>query len=165
MNINKFTIKAQEAIQQAQSIASQHQHQFIDTPHLAKALLEQENSIAAYILKKLNANLNIFSQKVEEGIKRLPRVTGAQGEYLSNELKRVLDTAEQKAAQMKDEFVSIEHLLIGLAEQKDWIGNALRDQGVSEKEIKKVIKELRGDNRITDQNAEEKYNALKKYAR
>jgi len=165
MNINKFTIKSQEAIQQAQQIASQYEHQQIDTPHLAKALLEQENSIVAYILKKLNANLNVFTQKIEEGIKRLPKVTGGNGEYLSNELKRALDTAEQKAKEMKDEFVSVEHILIGMAEQKDWTGNALKDQGVTEKEIKKVIKELRGDSKITDQNAEEKFNALKKYAR
>jgi len=166
MNLNNYTLKAQEAIQQAAEIAKQYKQQAVETGHLLKALLEAEESIIPYILKKLGVNPGFLGQKLQEKLDSYPQVTGATGgQYISNDLHKVLETANQEAGSYQDEFISIEHLLLALVKTGNGVGTLLKEQGITEKNLKKVIEEIRGGERVTDQNPEAKYNALQKYAR
>ncbi len=166
MNLNNYTLKAQEAIQQAAEIAKEYKQQAVETGHLLKALLEAEESIIPYILKKLGVNPGFLAQKLTEKIDSYPKVTGATGgQYISNDLHQVLEEANKEAGTYQDEFISIEHLLLALVKTGNGVGTLLKEQGISEKNLKKVIEEIRGGERVTDQNPEAKYNALQKYAR
>ena len=166
MNFNNYTLKAQEAVQKAAEIAKQHKQQAVETGHLLKSLLESEESLIPYLLKKLGGNLNFLQQKLDEKLGAYPQVSGATGgQYLSNDLHKTLEVANQEAGKMQDEFVSMEHLLLALVKSKNGVGTLLKEQGVTEKNLKKVIEEVRGGERVTDQNPEAKYNALTKYAR
>jgi len=164
MNFNNFTIKAQEAIQQASEIAQGNQQQAIETAHLLKGLLTVDENVVSYVLKKLNVNLNNFNQQLDEQIAKFPKVSGSNG-YLSSGSNSALQKAQSYLKEFKDEFVSVEHVLLGLLAVNDNTSKLLKDQGVTEKDLKKAIAALRGDNRVTDQNAEATYNALNKYAR
>jgi len=164
MNFNNFTIKAQEAIQQASEIAQGNQQQAIETAHLLKGLLTVDENVVSYVLKKLNVNLNNLNQQLDEQIGRFPKVSGSNG-YLSSGSNSALQKAQSYLKEFKDEFVSVEHVLLGLLAVNDSTSKLLKDQGVTEKDLKKAIAALRGDNRVTDQNAEATYNALNKYAR
>ncbi|SDZ91121.1 ATP-dependent chaperone ClpB [Pedobacter hartonius] len=164
MNFNNFTIKAQEAIQQASEIAQGNQQQAIETAHLLKGLLTVDENVVSYVLKKLNVNLNNLNQQLDEQIARFPKVSGSNG-YLSSGSNSALQKAQSYLKEFKDEFVSVEHVLLGLLAVNDNTSKLLKDQGVTEKDLKKAIAALRGDNRVTDQNAEATYNALNKYAR
>lgn len=166
MNFNNYTLKAQEAVQKSVELAKSHKQQSVETGHLLKALLQEEESIIPYMLKKLGVNLPFLIQKVDEKIASYPQVSGASGgQFLSNDLHEVLETANQEAGKYQDEFISTEHLLLGLIQSKNGVGILLKEQGVSEKNAKKLIEEVRGGQRITDQNPEGTYNALQKYAR
>ncbi len=166
MNFNNYTIKAQEAIQHSGEVAKQTGQQSIETGHLLKALLEGEESIIPFMLKKLGVNVPFLKQKVDEKLSEYPNVSGASGgQYLSNETVQVLEAANREAGALEDEFISLEHLLLALVKSKNGIASILKSQGVDEKSLKKVIEEIRGGSRITDQNPEAKYNALQKYAR
>ncbi|WP_111632125.1 ATP-dependent chaperone ClpB [Pedobacter cryoconitis] len=164
MNFNNFTIKAQEAVQQASEIAQGNQQQAIETAHLLKGLLTVDENVVSYVLKKLNVNLNTLNINLDEQIAKFPKVSGSNG-YLSSGANSALQKAQNYLKEFKDEFVSVEHLLLGILSVNDSTSKLLKDQGVNEKDLKKAIAALRGDNRVTDQNAEASYNALNKYAR
>ncbi|WP_099370977.1 ATP-dependent chaperone ClpB [Sphingobacterium sp. 1.A.5] len=164
MNFNNFTIKAQEAIQKASEIASGHQQQAIEPAHIMKALLTVDENVIGHLLKKLNVNINYLTQEVDKIIESYPKVSGSNV-YLSNSATAVLQKAQNFLKEFNDEFVSIEHILLGLLVAGDKVATLLKDQGVTEKDLKTAIKELRGNSRVTDQNAEATYNALNKYAR
>jgi ATP-dependent Clp protease ATP-binding subunit ClpB len=164
MNFNNFTIKAQEAVQQASEIAKGNQQQAIETAHLLKGLLTVDENVVSYVLKKLNINLNTLTANLDAQIAKFPKVTGTEV-YLSSGANTAFQKASGYLKEFKDEFVSVEHLLLGLLAVNDQTSKLLKEQGANEKDLKKAITELRGDSRVTDQNAEATYNALNKYAR
>ncbi|MGI9174197.1 MAG: ATP-dependent chaperone ClpB [Rhodothermales bacterium] len=167
MNLQKFTVKAQEAVQKATEIAASANHQGVEPPHLLKAFLGDPNSIVMSIIGRLGANAGYLGTKADEAMAKLPVVTGASvsGQYVGETLKKVFDRALAEAELLGDEYVSSEHLLVGLAESKDDVGQAMRDQGVAKEAILNVLKDVRGGQRATDQYAESRYEALKRYAR
>ncbi len=165
MNLNNFTIKSQEAIQQAQQIAAGHTHQSIETGHIFKALVETDDQVIPFLLKKLNANPTRLEQAVDAVIAGYPKVSGGTGQYLSNNANQVLAKAQTYLKEFGDEYVAIEHLLLGLLQGSDAVASMLKDAGVNEKDLKKAIKELRGDHKVTSQSAEAQYNSLNKFAK
>jgi ATP-dependent Clp protease ATP-binding subunit ClpB len=164
MNFNNFTIKAQEAIQKASEIAVGNQQQAIETAHILKGLLTVDENVISYLLKKLNVNINRLDSVLEAQIKSFPKVSGSDV-YLSSGANSALQKAQSYLKEFKDEFVSVEHILLGILATGDKVSSMLKDAGVTEKDLKKAITELRGNTRVTDQNAEATYNALNKYAR
>jgi len=168
MNLNKFTVKSQEAIQNAQEIASSYGNQFIEPEHLLAALVQDAEGTVSPILRKIGANLAAVKIKVNEAMEKLPKVGGSTvvGQSLSQGLGRVLEASQKKAQDLRDDYVSTEHLLLALAELKEGgLARLLGEQGVSGEAILTVLKEIRGSHRVTDQNPEEKYQALEKYGR
>ncbi len=164
MNFNNFTTKSQEAVQQAQTITSANGQQAIESGHLMKALLEVDDNVVPFLLKKLNVNVPQFEKNLDEIIQQYPRVSGATP-YLGSTANDALQKALKLIKEFKDEFVSVEHLLLGLLAGKDKTGQLLRESGVNEKDLKTAIIELRKGERVVNPNAEETYNALNKYAR
>src|SRR6202012_1237592 len=164
MNFNNFTIKAQEAVQKASEIATGNQQQAIETAHLLKGLLLVDENVISYLLKKLNVNLNRLNEALDQQIASFPKVSGSDV-YLSSEANSALQKAQSYLKEFKDEFVSVEHILLGILSAGGKTSTILKDLGVNEKDLKKAIIELRGDSKVTDQNAEATYNALNKYAR
>ncbi|MES2808283.1 MAG: ATP-dependent chaperone ClpB [Bacteroidota bacterium] len=164
MNFNNFTIKAQEAVQKASEITAGNQQQAIETAHLLKGLLLVDENVISYLLKKLNVNINRLNDILDEQIASFPKVSGSNV-YLSSNANSALQKASGYLKEFKDEFVSVEHILLGILSISDKTSSALKDFGVNEKDLKKAIVGLRGDNKVTDQNAEATYNALNKYAR
>src|ERR1700743_2863355 len=164
MNFNNFTIKAQEAVQKASEIATGNQQQAIENAHLLKGLLLVDENVISYLLKKLNVNLNRLNDTVDEQITSFPKVSGSDV-YLSSETNSALQKAQSYLKEFKDEFVSVEHILLGILAAGGKTSTALKDFGVNEKDLKKAIIALRGDSKVTGQNAEATYNALNKYAR
>ena len=166
MNLNNYTLKAQEAIEKAASLARENKQQSIETGHLLSAMIQVEDSVIPFMLKKLGVNLPYLQQKLDETLAAYPKVTGATGsQYLGSDAHKVVETANQEAGKLGDEFISLEHLLLGLLIQNLGAAKLLKELGVSEKAFRKVMEEMRGGQRITDQNPEAKYNALQKYAR
>jgi ATP-dependent Clp protease ATP-binding subunit ClpB len=165
MNLDKFTIKSQEAIQQAQQIATAASHQSIETGHLLKGMLEVDEQVIGFLLKKLNANPQRIAQATEAIIQGYPKVSGASGQYLSSASNQVLTKSQTMLKEFGDEYVSIEHLLLALVAGNDAIAQLLKDAGIVDKDLRKAIKELRGDKKVTSPNAEAQYNALNKYAK
>jgi len=164
MNFNNFTIKAQEAVQKASEIATGNQQQAIENAHLLKGLLLVDENVISYLLKKLNVNLNRLNDNLDEQIASYPKVSGSNV-YLSSETNSALQKAQSYLKEFKDEFVSVEHILLGILAAGGKTSTVLKDLGVNEKDLKKAIVGLRGDTKVTDQNAEATYNALNKYAR
>ncbi|MBW4891493.1 ATP-dependent chaperone ClpB [Mucilaginibacter sp. HMF5004] len=164
MNFNNFTIKAQEAVQKASEIAVGNQQQAIENAHLLKGLLLVDENVVSYLLKKLNVNINRLSEQLDQQITTYPKVSGSDV-YLSSSANSALQKATSYLKEFKDDFVSVEHILLGILSTSDKASTLLKDSGVNEKDLKKAIKELRGDNKVNDQNAEATYNALNKYAR
>ena len=164
MNINNFTIKAQEAVQKAQEIATARQHQAIETGHLMKGVLSVDENVTPFLLKKLEVNIPRLTQQVDALLDKLPRVSGGS-QYLSNDANQALVKASQLATEMGDDFVSIEHILLGLLAGRDELAHLLKDAGVSEKGLKAAIADLRKGSKVGSQSAEETYNALNKYAK
>jgi len=169
MRFDKFTIKAQEAVQEAQQIAEQYNHQAIEPEHLLLALLRQPEGIALPILQKLEVKPALIESRLDEIIRRMPKVYGEGGGqvYMSDALSRVFKRALSEAQQLKDEYVSTEHLLIAVAEgeKASEAARLLREHGVTRDNIYRVLVEIRGTQRVTDQAPEEKYQALKRYSR
>ncbi len=166
MNLQKLTLKAQEALQTAQEIAANYNNQAIEPIHLLAALVQDSAGIIPPMLLKLGANMNYLKIKINEQIELLPKSTGSNvSHYLSSGVSAVLDAALKEATALKDEYVSTEHVLITLAEQKSNASGLLRDQGVNKESILKVLTEFRGDRRVTDQNPEDKYQSLQRYGR
>jgi ATP-dependent Clp protease ATP-binding subunit ClpB len=164
MNLNNFTIKAQEAIQKASEITIGNQQQAIEAAHLLKALLIVDENVINHLLKKLNININHLSDSLDSQINSYPKVSGSNV-YLSNSSNSIIQKAQSYLKEFKDEFVSVEHLLLAILDSNDKASGLLKDQGATEKDLKKAITELRGNSRVTNQNAEATYNALNKYAR
>lgn len=164
MNFNNYTIKAQEAIQKASEIAAGHQQQAIETAHILKALLTVDENVVSHLLKKLNVNLTYLGSELDKQIESFPKVSGSNI-YLSSDANNALQKAQGYLKEFHDDFVSVEHLLLGILAMTDKTSTLLKSQGVTEKDLKIAIKELRGNSRVTDQNAEATYNALGKYAR
>jgi ATP-dependent Clp protease ATP-binding subunit ClpB len=164
MTLDKFTIKAQEAVQKAQEIATVRQHQAIETAHLMKGMLSVDENVTPFLLKKLDVNIPRLTQQVDALIDRLPRVSGGS-QYLSGDANQALVKATQLATEMGDDFISIEHLLLGLLSGRDELAHLLKDAGVSEKGLKAAIADLRKGSKVGSQSAEETYNALNKYAK
>lgn len=164
MNFNNFTIKSQEALQQAQELAQRLGHQQIENEHILKALFDIDENVTPFLLKKLNVNVPILQQVLDKQLESFPKVSGGEI-MLSRETNKTLNEASIFAKKMNDEYVSIEHLILALLGSKSSIAQSLKDQGVTEKAMKIAIDELRKGDRVTSQSAEETYNALNKYAR
>lgn len=163
MNLNNLTIKSQEVLQQAQQLAHNFGHQQIENEHLMKAILMVDENVTPFILKKLGVNFNIFSQVLDKTLESFPKVSGGNI-MLSREAGTTLNEATSIATKMKDEFVSIEHLLLAIFKSRSKVSQILKDQGVTEKALLAAIEELRKGDRVTSQSAEETYNSLNKYA-
>lgn len=164
MNFNNFTIKAQEAVQKAQEIAQAYQNPTIDNIHLLKGIMTVDENVVPYLLKKLNVNTEMVGKALDQMIGSLPKVTGGEL-FLSGEASSALQKANNIAKGMNDEFVSIEHLLLGILGSKDQAARLLKDNGVTEKDLTAAIRQLRQGGNVKSQTAEETYNALNKYAR
>lgn len=164
MNFNNYTIKSQEAIQQAQQLAQGFGHQQIELAHILKGIFQVDEHVTPFLLKKLNVNLDILTQVLDKQLESYTKVSGGEV-MLSRQAGKTLTDASNLAQKMQDEYVSVEHLLLAVFKSKDPIAQALKDQGVTEKGLKAAIEELRKGERVTSQSAEEAYNSLNKYAR
>src|SRR5919205_3569900 len=165
MRLERFTLRGQEAIQSAIEAAERNQHQQVEPEHLLVAMLEQPEGVVRPILGKLGANIQVVTNDLGAAVARLPKVQGGQ-QYFSPRTTQVFQAAQKEAEQMQDEYISTEHLLLAIAAEKDGpAGRILRQHGVSREDLSKVIGDMRGGVRITDQNAESNYQALSKYAK
>lgn len=164
MNIEKFTIKSQEVLQKAAEIAMASQHQAIEPGHILKAALETDENVVDYLIKKMNVNRSVLVGKVDDLLRSYPRVSGSNP-YLSPVSNAVLQNAERELGEFKDEYISVEHLLLALISTKDKVASFMKDAGFAKQDLIKAIKELRGDSRVTDQNAEAKYKSLERYSK
>ena len=164
MNFDNYTIKSQEAIQRAQQLAQGLGQQDIQVEHIFKGIQEVDNNVLPFVLKKLQVNTATLSQAVDKALASYPKVQGGQMS-LSRTAGEVLLEASNIAKKRNDEYVSIEHLLLAIFKVKNQVGQALKEQGVTEKEFEKVITELRKGERVTSASAEDTYNSLNKYAK
>lgn len=163
MNINKFTIKSQEALQAAIELVRHSGGQVIEPQHLLSSILTADGSPARFLFSKMGVNVDRLSEELTKELNRLPKVSGGEP-YLSREANDVLTKAEDLASEMKDEYVALEHLLLALVETKNVASTLLHEAGVSPKELRRAIDELRGGAKVNSQTAEEQYQALEKYA-
>jgi ATP-dependent Clp protease ATP-binding subunit ClpB len=164
MNFNNYTIKSQEAIQQAQQIAQSYGHQQIENEHIIKAIFDVDENVLPFILKKLNVNITILKQALDKQLESLSKVSGTDI-ILSRDAGTTLNEASIIAKKMNDDYVSIEHLILAIFKSKSKIAQMLKDQGATEKGLKAAIEELRKGDRVTSQSQEETYNSLNKYAK
>ena len=166
MRLDKFTLKGQEAIETAVANAEQAQHQQVEPEHVLASLIEQAEGLTRPVLAKIGANAQAILDEAQAAIAKLPKVSGAGQQYISPRLNAIFSQAKKEADRLKDEYVSTEHLLLAIADEKGGeAGRILRSHGVNRESLKKVIEQMRGGTRITNQNAEESYQALSKYSR
>jgi len=164
MDFSKFTLKTQEAIQKAQQVALEMSHQTIENAHLLKGVMLADTSITPFLLKKLNVNVSLLQQALDKMLESYPKVSGGSMS-LSSEANIAINRAQNFLKEFNDEFVAIEHLLLAIGEGNDKASQMMRDAGVSSKELKKAILELRKGQRVTSASQEETYNSLEKYAK
>ncbi len=164
MNFKDFTLKSQEVVQKAQEIAASGQHQAIETTHLLKAMLLVDENVVPYLLKKMGVNIPVLKQALDKIIESYPKVSGGE-QYLSGDAGKALQKASAFLKEFNDQFVSIEHLLLGIIAGGDTASRLLKDNGVSEKDLKTAIKQLRKGSTVNSQSAENAYNSLNRYAR
>lgn len=164
MNLQQFTIKSQEVIQQAQQMAMQQDHQQIENEHILKSLLASDDEVVSYLLKKLNVNVQYVQKKLDEQIAALPKVAGKGGEFISRDANLTIAKSQTHLKEFGDEFVSVEHLLLGMLSGNDNVTKLLKSQGVAEKDLKAAIKELRKGSTVNTQSGENQINSLNKYA-
>ncbi|MEX1241703.1 MAG: ATP-dependent chaperone ClpB [Cyclobacteriaceae bacterium] len=164
MNFEKYTIKSQEAIQKSAEIAIADNHQAIEPGHLLKAILETDENVIAYLIKKTNVNRALLDKKLSEVLNGYPKVTGQQP-YLSSVTSTVLQQAEKELREFKDEFIAVEHLLLAILHTKDKVSSFMKDAGFERSGLIKAIRELRGGSSVTDPNAEAKYKSLERYSK
>ncbi|MFO7497123.1 MAG: Clp protease N-terminal domain-containing protein, partial [Desulfobacterales bacterium] len=166
MRFDKFTVKSQQLIQDAQALASRNQNQQIEPEHLLAAMLAEKDGVARAILQKLGVSADAVARDATSVVEKLPKVSGGGDRYISQRTNSLLEAAFAEASKMKDEYVSIEHLLLALADDKSGqAGRILGRSGVTREMILTVLKDIRGSQRITDPNPEEKYQALDKFSR
>jgi ATP-dependent Clp protease ATP-binding subunit ClpB len=164
MRFDRFTIRGQEAVQEAIGFAEKAQNQQVEPEHVLAAMLEQKEGVMKPILGKIGANANTIAAEISAAIEKFPKVTGGQ-QYFSSRTNTIFQEAQKAAEKMQDDYLSTEHLLMAIAAEKDGdAGRILRSNGISKDDLEKVINDLRGGSRITDQNAEENFQALEKYA-
>lgn len=164
MNFNNYTIKSQEAVQQAQQLAQSFGHQQIENEHIFKAIFDVDENVLPFILKKLNVNIDVLKLALDKQIESFSKVSGADL-MISREASKALNEASIIAKKMNDEYVSIEHLILAIFKSKSKISQMLKDQGVTEKALQAAIEELRKGDRVTSQSQEDTYNSLNKYAK
>ncbi len=164
MNLNNLTLKSQEAIQQAQQIAVGNGSPAIESGHILKGILEVDDNVTPFLFKKLNVNLPVFKQALDKIVERYPKADNATGQYLTPQANQALVKAGTYLKELKDEYVSIEHLLLGILSTGDTISQLMKDNGITEKDLKRAIQELRKGSNVTSASQEESYNALNKYA-
>jgi ATP-dependent Clp protease ATP-binding subunit ClpB len=166
-NFNKLTVKAQETVQSAIEIAQNYNNQIIEPEHVLAALIQEKGNIADTILQKTGGNVNPVKIKVNQLLESLPKITGAGvgNQQMSINTNRLLEDSSEEAANLKDEFVSTEHVLLAMSKNPGKAGQLLRDNGISHDEILTALKEVRGNQRVTTQNPEDTYQSLKKYGR
>lgn len=164
MNFNNYTIKSQEALQKATEIASSNDQQIIETGHLMQAIMQSDENLISFLLKKLGASRQSIAVRLEDLIKSYPKVSGGQP-YLSSQAHAALQKSEKYLKEFGDEFVAVEHLILGLLAGSDSTSQILKDVGFQEKGLIQSIKELRGGDKVTDQNAESKYRSLERYSK
>ena len=163
MNLNDFTIKSQEAIQQAFSIAQGYQHPAIEPAHLLKGIMSQAESVSGFIFNKMGVNTTNFDSVLNGILSRFPKVSGGE-QYLSAASNRALQKASGFAKEMGDQYVSVEHLIYGLLESGDQVSQIMKDAGMNAADLKKTIAELRKGSKVESQTAEDTYNALNRFA-
>jgi ATP-dependent Clp protease ATP-binding subunit ClpB len=165
MRMDKFTLKAQEALASSQQLASSKNHQEITPEHLLLGLLNQQDGVVAQAVKKIGAEPSLIAEETERELGRLPQVSGGGGEYLAKATNSLLDSAWKEAHSLKDEYLSTEHLLLALTGAKGEAARILKTHGITREAVLQALKEVRGTQRVTDQNPEDKYQALKKFTR
>ena len=169
MDINRFTQKAQEAISSAQTKAARYSHQQVDVEHLLATLLDQENGLATSILSKSGINVDSFKRRLEQELERMPKVSQGGGApdqiYITGRLNRLLAQAEEEAKKIKDEYISVEHLLLAMTDDGGSAGRLLKEFGITREKLAGALKDIRGNQRVTSQNPEATYEALGKYGR
>ena len=163
MNLNNLTIKSQEAIQQAVTIAQGYGHQAVEPIHILKGVLTQAENVTGFLLKKVGVNPANFEGSIVRILESYPKVSGGDS-YLSSVSHRVLQKANDFARELSDQFVSVEHILLGLVHSTDQVAQLMKDAGISEKELMKAVKELRKGSKVDSQTAEDTYNALNRFA-
>src|SRR5947209_13452744 len=169
MDINRFTEKAQEALQAAQRLGVRFGHQQIDVEHLLLALLEQEQGLASAILNKANVSPEAVKVRVQREVERLPRVSGPSGApdqfYVTGRLNQLLTHAEDEAKRLKDDYISVEHLLLAMTDDGGAAGRILKEFGVTRQRLLSALQQVRGHQRVNSQNPESTYQALERYGR
>jgi len=166
-NFNKFTVKARETVENAIEIAQNYNNQIVEPEHLLGAMIQDKDNVAVSVIRKIGSNLNPIMVKLSAALEKLPKVTGSSvgNQQISQNMARLFDTAAAEANMLKDEFISTDHLLLALAVQSGEAGKLLNDAGISREAILRVLKDIRGSQRVTSQTQEETYQSLKKYAR
>ncbi|MCO5257208.1 MAG: ATP-dependent chaperone ClpB [Lentimicrobium sp.] len=164
MNLNNFTIKSQQALQSAQELAAARNHQSVETAHLLKGLMNSDENVLPFLFGKLGVNTAMLSKALDAMIQGMPKVSGGD-QYLGNSTSKALQKATAAAREMGDEYVSLEHLLLGLFSAGDQVSDMLKQAGISEKELKAAIRELRKGSGANSASAEDSFNALNRYAR
>lgn len=167
INPNKLTVKSQEALQSALEIAGSFGNNQVEPEHLLAALIQDPESVVVAVLRKLGSNIDQIRIRTGAALDKLPKITGAAGgqTFASNNLNRLFDNARKEAEALKDEYVSTEHLLLAMSEDGGEAGRILKEQGVKKQDVLKALQSVRGTQRVTDPNAEERYQALEKYGR
>src|SRR6476659_2068622 len=169
MDINRFTEKLQESIRAAQSKAVRHGHQQLDVEHLLLSLLEQEGGLAASILTRAGVNVDALTTRLGQELDKMPKVSGPGGApdqvYLTGRLNRLLTTAEDEAKKLKDDYISVEHVLLAALDDGGAAGRILRELGLDRDRLMQALREVRGSQRVTSQNPEATYEALERYGR
>ena len=169
MDINRFTEKLQEAVRAAQTKAVRYGHQQLDVEHLLASLLEQDNGLAGSILTRAGVALDALRRRVDQELDRMPKVSsptgGADQIYITGRLNRVLAQAEDEAKSLKDDYVSVEHVLLAIVDEGGAAGRLLKEFGLSRERLMQALREVRGNQRVTSQNPEATYEALERYGR
>jgi ATP-dependent Clp protease ATP-binding subunit ClpB len=165
MNVEKLTVKVQSVLTRSQEIAAENNNQYVENLHIIKAMMENDEYVITYLLKKCNVNTALLAQTVESGIKNLPKVSGGNSTYLSQTVNATLQKAYKYVAESGDEYVALEHFLLAMLSANDNCSRMLKDSGLAEKELKQAITELRKGSKATSPHTEDSYNALNKYAR
>ncbi len=167
IRLDKFTVMSQEALQSAHKLALEREHQQIDVEHLLLAMLRQEGGIAPSILEKLGARPDALERELEQALEKIPKVRGISSDqmYITPRLNQLLEQAQTEAERMQDQYVSAEHILLAICDDTGDAGRIFREQGVSRDKILQALREIRGSQRITDPNPEQKYQALKQYGK